>query len=870
MNICGKSWIRLVFSMMIFVMGGAGCAQAASYVSSPEVFGWVDPSAHARIAWSNPTQGKGGCDTRGDDSITAPLNIGFTFNFGGVNYTQLRVMTNGRLQFNNNQCGAGTQNIMPRTYTLPYPNAQLNNTMKVYGADIDTSPNGSGGGPGPTRCPSATCYVSYTASPMGTAPNRQYVVTWVNTPDWGSSGSYFNLQVILNENGSFVYQYGPSNNPDGGKADIGWQVTTADYGLIQFANIGSLNATAVKFAPYVPTGVLGVFNAFDTRTPPGSATGMIQTKISGQAFNLDIVALKNNGTPDTKYKGSVLVELVDASGGGACAALPLSQSLGMWTFQKNDNGRLAVTNIQFADARKNLQVRLTESSGKGNNKKNNKGNNQGNNTRIACSTDNFAIRPAYFQTAVTDADWQTPGNTRVLNNVMAAGGVVHKAGQPFRVTGVAVNAAGAVTGGYQNSTPALAATAVLLPAGGALGTLSATAWGVANGVATSNGVTYSEVGAVALQMTDTFFTAVDAADGTPPCQREIGSRCDAGNNPVPWVQATQAGRFVPDHFVLTPDNTPQFKTFNDATCMVRSFTYIGQAFGYVTSPQVLITATNATGMTTVNYRGGLWKIAASNVTQTYNPVSPASPALDTGLVGVPVLTVNNNGTGIATVRASDLLAFIRPPATPQSPFNASIRLNMDATDSAESGVQGNGTITSSGPAVFNGSGSGIAFDSGNAFRYGRLKSGNAHGSELLNLPLPMEAQYWNGVAFITNTEDNCTRLTATHLTLGNYKKNLAACEAVISITGRFNAGKSNLKLIKPGAGNNGSVDWTVNLGATATGNSCAPASTAATAANQSYLQGKWTGSLYDQNPRARASFGIYKNSNDFIYIREMY
>jgi hypothetical protein len=209
----------------------------------------------------------GGGDTIGDDSATGPLDIGFTFQFGTVAYTQLYIMTNGRLQFGNTYCYPGTQNIgPPRTYTLPYPNGNLGNTLKIYGADLDASPNGSGGGPGATTCPAATCSVRYTATPLGTAPNRQFVVTWTNTPDWGSTGSFFNLQIILNENGTFVYQFGASNNPDGGHADIGWELSTSDYGTYSYTDIGSLENTAILF--YKPL----VATPTPTNTPTATPT----------------------------------------------------------------------------------------------------------------------------------------------------------------------------------------------------------------------------------------------------------------------------------------------------------------------------------------------------------------------------------------------------------------------------------------------------------------------------------------------------------------------------------------------------------------------------------------------------------------------
>lgn len=244
----GVSWQHILLISCLWLC--ACTVQAATYSSAAATFSWIDPTTHTAVVWTNPTQGTSGtCDTAGDDSITALINIGFTFNFGGVNYTQLRVMSNGRVQFNNTYCYAGSGNSSgtARTYTLPYADPNLVNTMKVYGADIDTTANGSGGGPGATTCPPATCSVRYTVTPLGTAPNRRFVVTWVNTPDWGSAGSYYNFQVILNEDGSFIYQYGPSNNPDNGHADIGWEVATTDYGLYTYTNIGALANTAIRF-----------------------------------------------------------------------------------------------------------------------------------------------------------------------------------------------------------------------------------------------------------------------------------------------------------------------------------------------------------------------------------------------------------------------------------------------------------------------------------------------------------------------------------------------------------------------------------------------------------------------------------------------
>ena len=88
----------------------------------------------------------------------------------------------------------------------------------------------------------------------------------------------------------------------------------------------------------------------------------------------------------------------------------------------------------------------------------------------------------------------------------------------------------------------------------------------------------------------------------------------------------------------------------------------------------------------------------------------------------------------------------------------------------------------------------------------------------------------------------------------------------------FTSGAGTLRLRSPGAGNEGSVSLTPQLGAPASGSYCTtvPGSeSSATAAAKSYLQGAWTGASYDQNPSARAAFGTYgAQPRNFIFFRE--
>ena len=204
--VCG--WIGL--------LGGARLAQAQTYAQSATTYNFIATAGHTAIAtWP----GGLGCPTaNGDDNLSALLNIGFTFTFGVTNYTQLRVFTNGRLQFANNFCNSGTQTVgPPRTYPNPMPDPNTNSTIRIYGADLDLSVGGT-----------------LTYATVGVTPNRSFVVTWANVPQWNAVGTSYNLQIQLRENGDFLLMYGSAVNVSTagetlGPAQLGWQLSTADF-----------------------------------------------------------------------------------------------------------------------------------------------------------------------------------------------------------------------------------------------------------------------------------------------------------------------------------------------------------------------------------------------------------------------------------------------------------------------------------------------------------------------------------------------------------------------------------------------------------------------------------------------------------------
>ena len=622
---------------------------------------------------------------------------------------------------------------------------------------------------------------------------------------------------------------------------------------IQISGVTGFGDFAVG-QPLAAAAGIGRFNAYDTTTAGGAVTGFITTKVAGAAFNVAIVALSNNRKSiNTNYKGTVTVELLNASDNSGTldtstncnTSWTVIQTLPNLVFDGSESGRKNIT-VPENNAWREARFRMTDGG------------------LIGCSTDVFAIRPASFSVSVTDATWDTAGTGRALNNTGASGGNVHKAGRPFTVT---VTPSPMSATNY-NGDPAIAVGGLTctLPGGCVNGTLTLGAFS-GSGARVSNTADYSEAGAFDLTLEDRFFAVIDAADGTP-------SDCSAAGRFVCQSPAPAAvGRFVPDRFEFAGPGTPTLLTFGSAACGSRSFTYVGQPFWYAVGarPSATLNAVNATGAVTANY---VLNLAASRpaISESYaDATAPAAAPLDTAAIGTPTLGAGA-GTDTYMASLSGQLSYSRSTTTPVGPFDAAISLTVSASDATDAAVTGNGTITTASPLVFNGGGSGIVFDSGAQFRYGRLRLGNGSGSQLLPLLVPMETQYFTGApsnAFITNAADSCTSIAAANIELGTYTANLNACETSLTV-GAFGGGRSTVLMSPPGSGNNGSVVLTARLESAVAGpTTCVGgASTPVTGADRLYLRGNWTAPAYTENPSGRATFGVYRGADEVMDIRE--
>ena len=111
-------WLPLL-SLLLCLLLPWRPAFGQSYANTSYPFAWIDATSHTKVGHNtlpyrfNGTLGISACGTTPpilDDTISDAIPIGFTFTYAGTNFTSLRIMSNGRLQFgsSNTTCGFGS------------------------------------------------------------------------------------------------------------------------------------------------------------------------------------------------------------------------------------------------------------------------------------------------------------------------------------------------------------------------------------------------------------------------------------------------------------------------------------------------------------------------------------------------------------------------------------------------------------------------------------------------------------------------------------------------------------------------------------------------------------------------------------------
>lgn len=425
----------------------------------------------------------------------------------------------------------------------------------------------------------------------------------------------------------------------------------------------------------------------------------------------------------------------------------------------------------------------------------------------------------------------------VTLSTLTAGGLARSFSWPVTLS--------TVSGGF---TPTIGTDGTLMN-----GTIGAASF--SSGSATDSLLTYSEVGSFTLSAKATGFLYSSGVD------------VDSGVFDSTGARNAVVGRFFPDHFTLTSNSVTAACTGSG----INPFTYLGQPFSYKFDLEAR----------TKNVAGSETK--TTKYDSSVNTYATASP--------IVVAENNNDGTdrasntnmnltqpatpatwSLGTYSYSTSAASFTRPSTPSGTFEL-MQLGVKVTGDSDGAVLGGRDMDAASTGDCAGSGTCTAAKIGGGtsiHRFGRLRLDNAVGSELLGLPIPTRTEYWNGSVFITNTDDKCTSIPSSSVSLQNYQPGITSSNMPpnnFSLTGTVNGGKlDTFKLKKPVStpSGKGSVDVCIRLGTSTTCN-------ASSSANMPWLQGKWNpgSSTYSDDPVSRATFGIYKGG-PIIYLRELH
>ena len=324
--------------------------------------------------------------------------------------------------------------------------------------------------------------------------------------------------------------------------------------------------------------------AFDAVEPGANPQTHLFTKLAGMPFNVDILALSSPTTINKTYTGTVTVDLVDTSTVACPNGAVLSTAQPSITFVAGDKGRKNVA-LTCNGVAKSAQVRIKSGS------------------QYSCSSDKLVVRPS-AATLMTTNPMATPPS--------ATDNKTLKAGASFNLAASASPSSysGTLTLDTNKLTAQSPDDVSQIINGGTVGVLTPSSL-TANAASTS--ATYSEVGYLYLgsgAYRDSVFTNVDQISQVPGCAATDTCDCLLSSNEtnagvpdnlsdvlingrygcyVGNKAKVSFGRFIPDHFAITPGVVVP-------GCNA-AFTYFGQD-GF--STPFTLTAQNLNNNTTAN------------------------------------------------------------------------------------------------------------------------------------------------------------------------------------------------------------------------------------------------------------------------------
>lgn len=487
-----------------------------------------------------------------------------------------------------------------------------------------------------------------------------------------------------------------------------------------------------------------------------------------------------------------------------------------------------------------------------------------NNATLTGASNAFVVKPYGFELSAI-----AYGATANPQAASASGPLFAPAGSPFGMSVRATTAAGATTPNYgremvsagvekESVRLSVSADTATFPEMVNLPELMGSFGSFSGGVASGSNFSWGDVGIINL--------TPSVADGDY-----------LGAGDVTGAMSPNVGRFVPHHFRA---DSAQIVNRSALAACSSSFTYMGEPF----RASFMLNAFNAASDVTQNYQGNFAKLSATDWLAAGAGGSIGLRMLGTIAAGAslckaafdPLAPFHTrfacSGAARADIArtAGARVAVAGTPAAPAwlggaTPMQATLVLERaDGADGPYGGIPGEVDAVSSlalgiAPQDSDGvTGSGFDLDAdldtvadhlavgSTALRYGRLAIANAYGSELLNLPVALRAQYWADGRFAASSDDNCSPLDPVHFMLAPGKG--AAIATTVMGGASMSSGRSagTFRLSKPSNApvRKGSVVLSTFPGAPD--------------ALDKYLPG--TGTM---------TFGVYK-AGPVIFIREMY
>jgi hypothetical protein len=439
-------------------------------------------------------------------------------------------------------------------------------------------------------------------------------------------------------------------------------------------------------------------------------------------------------------------------------------------------------------------------------------------TSLAGSSNSFLVKPDHFD--ISNIKRTSDGVAAPSPAPTDATGTAFiKAGSPFTATVKAMTSGGVVTPNYGKETAAQGVRlmpTLIQPAGihnpaltnpvitgaefGATGQVASDV----NGVATVANLAWDEAGIITLNaVPDNGGSANYLGDSV------LGTTTGMTGN---------IGRFYPDHFALSSNSITNRADIAGCT---DTFTYFGEQLKGIFT----LTAQSSSGATTENYLGTFAKLDPSvfsnlqmGAVDRTTVLTPGPPYLLTpSNAGMPAISCTTApcfpssgtvGTGVLGIAKTVTVPFMFSRTSAQGPYNV-LDVGINPIDSDGVTVPFNiDTATATNPAATMNKGKiGTA-----TLRYGRMSIPNGYGSELLNLPINLTAQYWNGSSsYLTNTLDNCTSLANTNFS--QTPGTGGTINTTITGGGTISAGTGTITLSKPtGFTTKGSVNINSGIG----------------------------------------------------------